>query len=358
MLPDLLRVHDKITAGYTLETLEPELAPPAFWSHWLWVSDPAEEVSAKQPLSEGHLVGLILARLAAHPSKWLAKVLFPGMLQGAQPDRPAQTIKASALSPESYTSLTQRPHHAAVQHLQLHLLEILAECPPEDVFAHTGALFSRAGQLLLATTEPLPQNPALDDPEGLEPGSTERPPRWSLERLREQLNIFAAIFRALTLRCAAKPPPNDLPTHDICEFHVSAAMDTFYELTMLFDLPPGAVAVYRHQFVGRYHSVSQVIYYSYPDYQRRTQLTAEEIQTGEPAICAVAPLLELEPTVQRLREDDVFHGDPTLPNADVAPWRIVLTAGVFYLLHNDGTVYTSENAKKLFALVAHKRKAR
>ena len=65
---------------------------------------------------------------------------------------------------------------------------------------------------------------------------------------------------------------------EVNTFHLEASMDTFYEMCTVADCGVGTIVQYQHKFKDLFHSVTQVIYYHYPSYQRNTQKPLSELQ--------------------------------------------------------------------------------
>jgi len=213
----------------------------------------------------------------------------------------------------AYADLGMKAHHAQLLHTQVQISTMLETLPLANVKLHVLCLFVQAGSLLLkaSTRETSSVHVALlDDLDGIytvtadEQGNAHTLSEWRMwthARIRHQMNVFLLLFRVLFLAMhatQAPEPQGDL--HEIHEFHREASMDRFYELSMRFDLPPGAVLVYMHLFSGMYNSVSQVVYYNFPQYERRKQMVLADLNKGIYNVFTMAPLLELEPDVKVL----------------------------------------------------------
>jgi len=53
--------------------------------------------------------------------------------------------------------------------------------------------------------------------------------------------------------------------------HREASIDDFYEMSMVADCMIGSVTQYKHKFQFLFHSISQVVYYHFPTYERQRQ---------------------------------------------------------------------------------------
>jgi hypothetical protein len=156
------------------------------------------------------------------------------------------------------------------------------------------ACFHRLGELAWATW-PCgdPSSPISDDVASIErvpvasgnsalgnPTTSDRE-QVTLPCLRSLINTFLVLYRLLhwmQISIAGwgdAEEENEVPVEDLPEFtkvhqhHVSASVDSFYLLSMFYDLPPASRLNYRHMFSGLYNCISQPVYYHNPDYQRR-----------------------------------------------------------------------------------------
>ena len=70
--------------------------------------------------------------------------------------------------------------------------------------------------------------------------------------------------------------------HDIVLFqhHREASRETWWEISIVTDCPIGSIIQYKNKFRSLFHSVSQVVYYHYPNYSRQRQLPLNEIQSS------------------------------------------------------------------------------
>jgi len=370
----LAELHASLVRG------EAPALPATLWESWLWGLDATADVHAKAPLNHSHLAGLVLCRalaaqLAAHGqaalgagAPALSAAQWGASVAGVVGEGPALGVRAA------YRALAMKAHHEQLLHTQVSIAQLLCELPAATVAQHLAALFAQAGALLIAGGHcgaPAGGGGApvalLDDTSGLHTvaftarGQSRTAPCWTHARVRHQLDVFLVLFRAARVVALAVPPPRGLPLHELHEFHKEAGMDRFHELGMRYDLPPGAVLSYMHLFSGMFNSVSQVVYYNYPDYVRRAQVSTAELNTGEQPIYTLGPLLELEPTTPLHYEEAPLAPPPgaalsAAPGADFSGWRLYLVAGLLFLLTPDGEVWHDPNVKVLMAPVADARR--
>jgi hypothetical protein len=355
------------------------------WESWLWELDATADVNAKLPLNHSHLVGLVLCRSLAAQLRVCGQAALGqraprlSAAQWATPVRAVVGAEHSLDAARPYNELAMKAHHEQVTHAQVRIAAMLCELPAATVAQHLAALFAQAGALLAAGGHCGGQagggaaagggaRALLDDPDGLDTltftqnGKSASSPCWTHARIRHQLDVFLVLFRAARIVELAAPPPRGLPLHELHEFHKEAGMDRFHELGMRYDLPPGAVLSYMHLFSGMFNSVSQVVFYNYPDYVRRVQIDIDELNKGDQPIYALPPLLELEPTTPVFYEEAPLspapgHALTTPATDDFSGWRLYLVAGLLFLLTPCGKVWHDANVKVLMAPVAAARLA-
>ena len=80
-----------------------------------------------------------------------------------------------------------------------------------------------------------------------------------------------------------------IPLHN---YHREASMDDFYDLSMVADCPVGSIVQYKHRFRFLFHSVSQVIFFHYPNYARHKQIALTELQKSDCNFLHILPLLQ------------------------------------------------------------------
>lgn len=129
-----------------------------------------------------------------------------------------------------------------------------------------------------------------------------------IEAVRQLLLGIHTVMSAYNLLVSARhvPTMSDDTTVEQCivhEYHREASLDSFYEIDMIMTVPTSSVVEYQDKFRHLFHSVSQVVYYHFPNYQRRRQVSMAELSG-----CGVSPryilplLLEVDPTIQVLYE--------------------------------------------------------
>jgi hypothetical protein len=315
--------------------------PTTLRTRWLWSLDLKEEVSAKQMLNESHLTGLVLCRVA-------------GLKQPDISGAPGDLLGRAVVIPTPYQSMTMRELHDSVEHSQMHMHPLLVgEQSILNFSEHLARLFARLGHLLL----PLESTPdfIFDDSDSLEVATDGTVTRvMTSNTLRWFLNVFVILFRHIELRRCAEPPVLVEPRLELKEFHIEAATDDFYKYSQYFDLPPAAALQYACDFGLMLNSVTQITYFCFPDYERRKQISFEDVASGEYAIYSLAAVLSMVPSVTILLEDGCFGAAPGAighPAHAKAGWRIVLGAGSIFLLSPTGRLFCDENVVELMRAV-------
>ena len=89
---------------------------------------------------------------------------------------------------------------------------------------------------------------------------------------------------------------------NISEHHREVTLDSFYEQSMVSDLYPGSIVQYKHRHQAVFHSISQVVYFNWPAYARKKQLSFEEIMQQRQYTNLVCLLCEMYPDIPVLYE--------------------------------------------------------
>lgn len=284
------------------------------WRQWLWHTDMHEPLRPK--FNRSHLLGLVLARHKALHDPADAR------LGEVLPDIVHPSKKAS--------ELTLRQLRDAVEDLQMHWD---LHCRQGDgVVDALDALWTRFGQLNLR------EHLCMDDLASVDP---EAPTRMGLSAIRRFVVLFCVLYRHLDLEdrcteCASKAEDLDLQS-----YHRQAGLDAFHEHAMYADLPPAARITYKQDFAGMYHSITQVLYFHFPEYSRKRQVDLDQIKTGASLLHCLSVALEMRPDVPVRMEDEQWGES----------WNwVLLSGGKVYLAHPLYGVFT---AKSIWQLLAH-----
>jgi hypothetical protein len=134
---------------------------------------------------------------------------------------------------------------------------------------------------------------------------------WRTPRPEAVRQLLLAVHALLSAYCLLMHSTHVRTQHDfstqtdtaVHDFHRESAMDDFYELHMIATVPVGSIVQYKDKFRHLFHSVSQVVYFHYPAYQRTKQLTLEELRQDNTPAHHLLPLLQqLHPSVPVLYE--------------------------------------------------------
>lgn len=163
----------------------------------------------------------------------------------------------------------------------------------------------------------------------------------SVNALRHFLAIFVILYRHLWLwaHCSESALEAAPGAPVINKYHVEAGLELFNELAMVATVPPAARLLYKQDFRGMYHNMSQVVYFHFPDYNAPLQLELEALQRGQ-SYHALAPLHEVAPDVPIRMEDDDLSAESKcfvlLAGGYVFLWRgpddIVFCRNVFAVI--------------------------
>ncbi len=284
--------------------------PNAVWDAWLWRCDLAEPGSVDCMLNRMHLLGLAIARYRAMREPELANVCL-----GLQGVVHFQT---------NVSKLTPRQLRDVVDCLQMHWSRYMDDTPAEILLETVDACMVRFGSMNLG--------PCLLEDVSMRDSACEH--RMSLSTLRRFVSIFCVLYRHLHMDHFATEPTAFADYEPIQDFHVQASQEAFYRFAMHSDLPPAARLLYRQDFSGFYHCVSQVVYFHFPSYERPNQLSLQELREGGSQVFALAPVSEMYPEIQVCFEDDT-------PQAGA--WSWFLMGKRVYLARPDGSVLRSPN---------------
>lgn len=309
----------------------PNPLPERAWDEWLWESDLHERLTPAVMLHKGHLLGVLIARFRSRMQPELTRIRlgerFPSIIHGfiMVEDMSLRQLRDTAEDLQMHWPVYTRDWEAASQAVD--------------------AVMARLGYFLSLPITHGPPHPILaDDPASLDP---ERPGQLSLPAIRRFTSLLCVLYRHLSLAALALNEEDDpelgpAPHPGVENHHVQAGLEDFYQHSMLADLPPAARLIYKQDFQGMYHCVTQVVYMHYPSYDRKNQITMEELRAPTaPLIHALSILTQFQPDAHIVYEDEALRRDK---------WNWVLLAGgALYLI--DGArarVYTS---RSLWALM-------
>jgi len=290
--------------------------PPSVWHEWLWGCDLLEPATVDCLLNRSHLLGLLIARVRALREPGLMDVCI--------------AIPNTAYANSHVSALTARQLQDTLQDLQMHWQRYVSEMDADALLELVDACMARFGQLNL--------HPAAYDDVSMRDSACAD--RMSAPCIRRFVTILCILYRHLDLLLRWVPPPAGRAPEPIQDFHVQASMEEFYRHTMHADLPPAARMLYRQDFAGFYHCVSQVVYFHFPSYERRVQLDLSALRDGTGHhVYALAPLLEMYPEINLCYEDETPRK---------GSWNWIMACKRVYLMDADGgNVWYDENILRL-----------
>jgi len=127
--------------------------------------------------------------------------------------------------------------------------------------------------------------------------------------------------------------------------HREASIDDFYEMSMITDCMVGSIAQYKHKFQFLFHSISQVVYYHWPVYDRQRQIAQPKIDAyGVCGINLLPLLLQVDP------ETPVYYehtgaGTQSVYSKHKYSWAMM--SGYVFLVHQSGDVFCAEDLRSL-----------
>jgi hypothetical protein len=292
--------------------------PQSIWADWLWGCDLAEPVTVDCLLNRSHLLGILIARFRALREPELMNVCI------STPHMVHQGIRVAVMTPRQLKD--------AIEDLQLHWSMYIESEDIDEITELVDACLTRFGALNLGPTsyEDIGMRDSTD------------PKRMNVLCMRRLISILCVLYRHLDLLHRwIDPPLSSVEAELIQDFHVQSSMDEFHKHMMRSDLPPAALLIYRQDFAGFYHCVSQAVYFHFPGYERKTQLDLDTLRLGLHPIHALACMVEMYPEMNVCNEDEQ-------PKQDT--WNWMLMGKRLYLLdsrHN--RVYFAPSVLQLMA---------
>jgi hypothetical protein len=286
------------------------------WNEWLWGSDPHAALCPN--FNQCHLLGLLIARYRA--------TFQPESMAVRLHDSLPMIVHGSKV----ISDLTLRQLRDVLEDLQMHWDLHMLDW--DKALAVLDGLLARFGALNL-----VPQ--AHDDLASIEP---ETPLRMGNAAIRRFTVTFCVLYRHahLEMTCVEHDTPCE-PELSVQTYHVQAGLDIFYEHSMFADLPPAARLIYKQDFSGMYHCVTQVVYFHFPDYARKRQQSLDEIRAGGSPVNCLSVALELHPDIPVVMEDEMWHSGWN--------WMLV-SGGKVYLIAPDRSVHRAQSLWTLMAL--------
>jgi hypothetical protein len=291
--------------------------PQEIWAEWLWGCDLAEPVTVDCMLNKAQLLGLLIARFRALREPHLMDVCI------ALPHMVHQGSRVGLMTPRQVKDV--------IEDLQLHWGTYVEGVDADELTELVDACMARFGFFLLY--------PAKYEDLGMR--DAKEPERMNVLCARRLISILCVLYRHLDLlhRWVEPPEGAEGKMEMIQEFHVQSSTDDYYKHAMHSDLPPAALLIYRQDFAGFYHCVSQAVYFHFPSYERKVQLDLDTLREGRHPVNLLAPVREMYPEIHLCYEDGV---------PKQGAWNWMLMGKRVYLLDTQrGCVYYSQDLLKL-----------
>lgn len=149
----------------------------------------------------------------------------------------------------------------------------------------------------------------------------------------------------LTTRATAVPHNVAMELH---AHHREASLDVYYEMSMISDLAPGFLVQYKCKFSHLFHSISQVVYFHFPQYRRRVQKSLEEIVGGKASAVNMLPLLQqVRPEIPILYEHTGACSESAHRGVSYA-W--VVLSGFVLMVAESGEAFCAKDPRSLLAM--------
>jgi hypothetical protein len=255
--------------------------PQEIWDEWLWGCDLAEPVSVDCLLNKAHLLGVLIARYRAlrEPDAMEVCVTLPHMVH--------QSACVAQMTPRQVKDV--------IEDLQLHWSKYIESVEVDELTELIDACLARFGffHLYQMHYEDVGMRDATD------------PGRMNILCTRRMISILCVLYRHLDLMHRwVEPVEKGSRMEIIQEFHVQSSTDEYYKHAMHADLPPAALLIYRHDFAGFYHCVSQAVYFHFPAYERKPQLDLNTLREGCHPVHLLSAVREMYPEIHLCYEDD------------------------------------------------------
>ena len=132
--------------------------------------------------------------------------------------------------------------------------------------------------------------------------------------------------------------------------HKEASLDVYYEMSMISDLAPGFLVQYKCKFSHLFHSISQVVYFHFPQYRRRVQESLGNIVGGQASAVNTLPLLQqVRPEIPVLFEHTGACSQKEHANI---PYAWVVLSGFVLLVKENGDALCAKDPRSLLSVVA------
>lgn len=237
------------------------MLPDSLWIEWLWQADPMQECSMDLMMNRMHLLGLLVARYRASRQGSNNATLAHILQQGQKAGKSHNNNNRLWLFDGPVSRYTLRQLTDSLQNLQIQWSHWALFAVPKMQDA-VDALFHRFGVLASGTGSSSMLNSPYDDPGSIEKCQGDES-KVVLTRIciRRLVGTFLVLYRHMHCWEAKELVEEEEGDTDcgVKMHHILAASDDFSRLSMQWDLMPGAMLNYVHDFRGLFNCVSQVL---------------------------------------------------------------------------------------------------
>jgi hypothetical protein len=317
-----------ITPGYNL----PE---EQMLRSWLWETDPVEPCPITTLLNASQLTGLLLAR---HYAQTNQVMLTSSKNVAEYLNDSSKEAGRLVLFDAPINELTLRELRDTVQNIQLQWVGSAA-MRLENIKDTLDACFHRFGVLASCTFG----GRIMNDQGSIE-DSVDGLLRLNKICIRRFVNVFYILFRHIQFhKNSIYVNKTVIDSELTIGIHqILSASDDFGVISMNWDLMPAAKLNYIHDFPGMYNSISQVVYFHDPKYNRRMQERKKHDEYGKGTIEAVYMLpciMQLYPEITLLYEEEAI---PTAQDGKTT-FHWILAGHTLYLISSNRKIYYHPN---------------
>lgn len=319
---------------------------------WLHHCDPTQESTLDEP-SAMHVLGIGLCCAMSHAPPIPTLLHFSEATAfGAWHD--VLVVHPTAISEMHWDELTDTLASLQMEFHNLFSMEEKGFVPCIDIESVLLAIMRRMGHWMSVRTQLRNESEAL---RSLYDADNEQHSRLRCGVLTDAMDALHAMWSSMCLLLRAKPLQHDanqsacLQAVPLFNHHREASLDSFYEISMVSDLAPGAILQYKNKFRVLFHSISQVIYFHYPAYDRQIQRPMSELNCYKaPAVNLLPLLLQLDPDMS-VQYEHTSRANST-ESTGKSQWHWKITAGYVLLVNAAGDAYFSVDLRHLY-LHAH-----
>lgn len=314
-----------------------EIPLPLLYKHWIWDTDPNEELPHQTLMNANHLTGLLYCRTSAAVENSSPFSSAPSTDKIQLHDCPPSKMNLMQLTQTLDNICLEWP-----QYIRKYTSPQSPQVKNTMQFVHSCLV--RFGNLASHAWDPSILNNTLwtEEYDG-------KHVQMTVTAMRRILNTLLILLRHFHwFLVAVQVPPVPFPC-SVRKPHMEASMEPFDLLCMHFLIPVGARLRYKNDFRGMYNHVSQVMYFHNPDFVRLPRISIEMVENPGDPVQVLPALWELHPDMPTYYEEDFFFHKPKLDH-----WAWLVVAGRIYLLSPEKKVFWSSNITALYRVFKEK----